>query len=405
MRAKAQRAAGRPARVSRETSLADAEGRKQPIENVLDVDPPGDLANGAQGEPRIFGCELALPGGKRRRGPLQGIVGAGQGGAMALAGDDAVTLSERRLRFVFDAPQERLEPGAGHGGDGELGIGGARRKDRPWWRRVTTAAPAGAASRASGATSHSVRSAVPSRARVRCMPACSIGSAEARKPAVSTKVTGNPPRSQRTSMASRVVPGTAETIATSRWARALRSVDLPAFGGPASTTTKPSRRRSPRCAVGQGRGDLPLQIAERCARLRFQMRRHVALVGEIERGFETRQGGDEPLAPALDKAAESAFKLTEGLAPLRLRFGVDQIGQALDAAEIHPAVEKGAAGEFAGLRCAAAVEGAERPQHRRAHGKAAVQVQLRLVLAGKAVRARHPGDQRLVEHLARARIA
>ena len=46
-------------------------------------------------------------------------------------------------------------------------------------------------------------------------------------------------------MGSRVVPGVAETIDTSRRAIAFISVDLPTLGGPAMTTLNPSRSRSP----------------------------------------------------------------------------------------------------------------------------------------------------------------
>ena len=66
-----------------------------------------------------------------------------------------------------------------------------------------------------------------------------------------------PSRSRRTSITSRVVPASSETIAASRRASAFRRLDLPTLGGPASTTRKPSRRISPRwpssrCARDRG---------------------------------------------------------------------------------------------------------------------------------------------------------
>ena len=43
----------------------------------------------------------------------------------------------------------------------------------------------------------------------------------------------------------RVVPAVGDTIAASRRAMRLSRLDLPAFGGPAIATVRPSRNRSP----------------------------------------------------------------------------------------------------------------------------------------------------------------
>ncbi len=243
------------------------------------------------------------------------------------------------------------------------------------------------------------------RARVRETPSISIGSLVSRRPAVSTKVTGNPQRSQRTSMASRVVPGIAETMATSRRAMALRSVDFPAFGGPARTTVKPSRRRSPRWPSARWRASSSATCFRQSRGLFLHSSRDIGLVREVERRLEQRQAFDQPLAPALDQAAEPPLELAQGLAALRLGLGVDEVGQALDGREVHPAVEEGAAGELARLRGAAARQAGERPQHGGAHRKTAMEVKLGLVLAGEALRPRHPGDERLVERFARGGVA
>ena len=55
---------------------------------------------------------------------------------------------------------------------------------------------------------------------------------------------GTPPSAIGRSRTSRVVPATSVTIAASSDSNALKSEDFPAFGGPASTTRTPSRRRS-----------------------------------------------------------------------------------------------------------------------------------------------------------------
>ena len=88
-------------------------------------------------------------------------------------------------------------------------------------------------------------SASSAEARARFTPSRSISSPAARRPAVSIKVSGTPSSSMATSMASRVVPARAETMAAARPANILRILDFPALGGPTSATRKPSRRRRP----------------------------------------------------------------------------------------------------------------------------------------------------------------
>mmetsp|Transcript_4889 Transcript_4889/g.11747 ORF Transcript_4889/g.11747 Transcript_4889/m.11747 type:complete len:345 (+) Transcript_4889:73-1107(+) len=90
-------------------------------------------------------------------------------------------------------------------------------------------------------------SAAVQEAAERFMPSDSISSpGVTRSPAVSSTVTGSPPRSSRTWTMSRVVPGTAETIAASRAARMFSSDDFPALGGPTSEQRRPARMASPR---------------------------------------------------------------------------------------------------------------------------------------------------------------
>ena len=126
----------------------------------------------------------------------------------------------------------------------------------------------------------------------------------------------------------------------------------------------------------------------------------VALVGEVEGGFEKGERLDQPLSPPFDLAAERAVELALRLPALSLRLGVDQVGEALDGREVEAAVEKGAAGELAGLGRAAAGQVGERPEHGGAHREAAVDVEFRPVLAGVAVGGGEPGHEGAVEDVA-----
>ena len=94
--------------------------------------------------------------------------------------------------------------------------------------------------------SDSTRSAASARARARRMPSRSTAPAASRRPAVSTTVSGYPATSRWTSMRSRVVPGSLDTMATSRRAKALMRLDFPELTGPTTTTSAPCRRRSAR---------------------------------------------------------------------------------------------------------------------------------------------------------------
>ena len=115
------------------------------------------------------------------------------------------------------------------------------------------------------------------RCRARRIPSCSTLPVASRMPAVSLTTIGSPSRSSFTSMMSRVVPASSETIATSRLARALSRLDLPALGAPASTTWKPSRTSSPRWPSSRCRAISSRSALDFCARRRFGIaRRHRA---------------------------------------------------------------------------------------------------------------------------------
>ena len=98
---------------------------------------------------------------------------------------------------------------------------------------------------AAASTRCSTTSARPIASRVRAMPIISTSSALSPNPAVSMMLSGMPSIKIAFSMRSRVVPGTAVTMAASSPASALSSDDLPTLGRPASTTFNPARRRAP----------------------------------------------------------------------------------------------------------------------------------------------------------------
>ena len=189
-----------------------------------------------------------------------------------------------------------------------------------------------------------MRSAALAFSRARATPICSTASALSRKPAVSIKVTGQPPRSICNSIISRVVPAKGETIATSRRASALSKVDFPALGGPAMTMVTPSRSRSaarpaasscfkPGKNGGENFSDTPAGRA-----------RHAFFLRKIDLGFEQRRRLQERGPPDRSLASEHALRLTKGGAALPFRFGVDEIGETFDLRQIHLAVDEARGG-------------------------------------------------------------
>ena len=152
--------------------------------------------------------------------------------------------------------------------------------------------------------------------------------------------------------------------------------------------------------VVEQRADLAVELPRNVARGRDEIVGHVAFVGKVDHRLNQRQRRYQPGPPALRLLAQQAAELPERLAPLRLGFGADEIGQTLDAGEVELAVGKAAAGELAGLRRPQTFHRAERADERRHHGAAAMQVELDGVLAGFAFRRRKPQHQRIVDRLA-----
>ena len=213
------------------------------------------------------------------------------------------------------------------------------------------------------------------------MPSCSTLPAASRMPAVSLTTIGSPSRSSRTSMTSRVVPASSDTIATSRRASALSRLDLPTLGGPASTTRKPSRITSPRCPSSRWR---TISACSASASVRALPTASLATSASSEKSMAASISAvvrEQPLPPALVEPAQRPLGLAQRLAPLRRRLGIDQVGEALDAGEVQLAVLEGATRELAGLRQPAALDPADRLEHGLHHGAAAVHLQLGHVLA------------------------
>ena len=78
------------------------------------------------------------------------------------------------------------------------------------------------------------------------------------------------------------------------------------------------------------------------------------LVGKIHSGLEEGQGLDKVSAPHVPGPAQGAVELGQGLAPLGLGLGINEVSDPLGLGQIEPAILEGAAGELAGLRKAQA---------------------------------------------------
>ena len=83
--------------------------------------------------------------------------------------------------------------------------------------------------------------------------------------------------------------------------------------------------------------------------------------------------------------------MAQSLAPLRLGFGGDEIGEAFDFGQVELAVFKGSAGEFAGFGRPRFRETRERPDQGRDYRRPAMDMELGAILAGKAHR---PGEEK-----------
>ena len=157
--------------------------------------------------------------------------------------------------------------------------------------------------------------------------------------------------------------------------------------------------------VIEQRPDFSVQLCCNRHGRRHQVMGHVALVGKIDDRLHQREGRDQPGPPFLGPLTQEARKLPECLAPLGLGLRPDQIGEPFNPGEVELAVLEGAAGEFAGFGGPQFGSPAERFQHRRHHGTAAMKVEFGGILAGFAARAGKPQHQRIVDRLAIGGIA
>ena len=145
------------------------------------------------------------------------------------------------------------------------------------------------------------------------------------------------------------MPAIGETIDTSRRAIAFISVDLPTLGGPAMTTLNPSRRRSPDGAEASVRRMRAAAVSTRRWICAEPGGIDILLIGKIDLRLDPRHRLDDQRADRLGFAAQRAAGDAQGLAPLRLGLGVDEIGEAFDLGKIEFAVFESAQREFAGI--------------------------------------------------------
>ena len=97
---------------------------------------------------------------------------------------------------------------------------------------------------------------------------------------------------------------------------------------------------------------------------------------------------DEPPAPVGIELGLCAVGIQDGQTPLRFGLGRDQIGEGFCLDQIELAVEKGPAGELAGLGVTYARNAGQGVQQGGNDRLAAVDLKLGAVLAGEAVRRR-----------------
>ena len=116
----------------------------------------------------------------------------------------------------------------------------------------------------------------------------------------------------------------------------------------------------------------------------------IALVGKVERRFETHGQVEQPAIHARDFGRERPFELVVGGASLERRHRVDEIAHGFGLHQIDPAVQKRAQRELAGFGQARSLSH-RRLDDRAKEDRATVGADLDDVLAGVRVRA---GEER-----------
>ena len=117
------------------------------------------------------------------------------------------------------------------------------------------------------------------------------------------------------------------------------------------------------------------------------------------------KGAGQPFPPALIQRAERPLHLTQGLAALRRRLRIHQIGDGLRFSKVELAVLEGTAGELTGFGDAQAGQGGQRLDHPGRHGAPAMQMQFHHILARETAGGSEIEDERAVQHFSRVRVA
>ncbi len=203
-------------------------------------------------------------------------------------------------------------------------------------------------------------------------------------------------------MRSRVVPGTAVTMATSSPASALSTLDLPTFGAPTSTTWTPSRRIAPwraRCSTSSSKASNPLQPSGS-----VRLVEEVDLfLWKIERRLDQRAQVGQFVGQRVYRARELARQRARGRTSRRLGRCIDQVGDRLGLREVDAVREKSAPRELTrfGQPQPDRTPGFEAARHQHAqHHRPAMPLEFEHVFAGVRVRRREEERDAAVDHLA-----
>jgi hypothetical protein len=105
----------------------------------------------------------------------------------------------------------------------------------------------------------------------------------------------------------------------------------------------------------------------------------------------------QPMTPSIVEPAKLAFHLAQRLPPLSRRVGVHQIGDGLGGGKVELPVLEAAPAEFPRFRDPQTGQARQSVDHTGDDRPSAMDMKLRHVLAGKAVGAREPQHQSLIE--------
>ncbi len=131
----------------------------------------------------------------------------------------------------------------------------------------------------------------------------------------------------------------------------------------------------------------------------MQFGRHVALVGEVDTGFDQRRGFDDLRTPVTRSVAEQAFQLTQRLAALPVGIGMNEIVETFGLGQVELAILKRATGKLTRFGRPDIFKSRKDSEHRRQHRASAMDVELRDILAGRTGRTWEPEHHRIVDRL------